>query len=79
MEKLYTAHQVAEYLQYKYKTVIQLIYRKQLKAYKVGWQWRVKESDLKAFVDGDYGAGTPMQAKSKIGFDSAPTHIEDSE
>lgn len=53
MEKLgnvYTVAGVSEILQLSAQTVQKFINEKQLRAYKMGHQWRVLESDLIAFI-----------------------------
>lgn len=52
MEKLYTALQVAEALQLNEQTVLRFIREGKIKAIKVGRSYRIKEADLKAYLDG---------------------------
>ncbi|MGV8122267.1 MAG: helix-turn-helix domain-containing protein [Candidatus Xenobiia bacterium LiM19] len=51
MEKLYTPEEVAEYLHFERKTVMDYLRAKKIKGIKVGREWRVKESALQAFID----------------------------
>ncbi|MEM3485148.1 MAG: helix-turn-helix domain-containing protein [Candidatus Methanomethyliaceae archaeon] len=51
LEKLYTIAEVAEYLKVKERTVKEWIWRKKLKAIKVGKSWRVSESALREFLE----------------------------
>jgi excisionase family DNA binding protein len=50
MEKLYTPEQAAEILQVTPKTVRTWLQTKQLKGFMAGRFWRIKESDLQAFL-----------------------------
>jgi len=49
-DKLLTIKEVAEYLRVSERSVLRYIEAGRLKAIKVGW-WRVKESDLKKFLN----------------------------
>ena len=56
--KILTTHQVAEQLGVSLTTVYSYIYEDKLKAYKMGGyskrrHWRIKESDLELFINGD--------------------------
>lgn len=51
MEKIYSLVQVAEYLQASRITLYNYIKSGKLKAFKVGGNWRVTESDLEAFIN----------------------------
>lgn len=51
METLYTVNEVAEILQLRPNTVRDLIRKDRVKAYKIGRSYRVKESDLKEYID----------------------------
>ncbi len=54
MEKLYTVKEVAEYLKLNRDVVYRYIYAGSLKSIKInGNLVRIKESDLKKFVEGD--------------------------
>ena len=50
MEQLYTVEQAAEILQVTPKTVRHWLQRKQLRGVLAGRFWRIKESDLEAFL-----------------------------
>jgi excisionase family DNA binding protein len=50
VEKLYTPEQTAEILQVTPKTVRHWLQTKQLKGVLAGRFWRIKESDLQAFL-----------------------------
>ena len=55
IEKMYTIKEVMKILGVCEKTVHRYIkpgYKLQLKAYKVGNEWRIKESDLMEFIEG---------------------------
>lgn len=52
-DKLLTIREVAEFLRVSERSVLRYIEAGRLKAIKVGW-WRVKESDLKKFLDENY-------------------------
>lgn len=49
---VYTVEQVAEILQVSVQTVRNLIKRKELKAFRVGSQLRVKKEDLDRYMSG---------------------------
>lgn len=51
MEKIYSLVQVAEYLQASRITLYNYIKSGKLRAFKVGGNWRVTESDLEAFIN----------------------------
>lgn len=51
MEKLYTKKEVAEYLQVSLRSVQYYIERGELKILKIGGNVRIKEADLKQFVE----------------------------
>lgn len=46
-----SAAQVAEELAIHARTVLNLIYRGELKAVRVGGQWRIRERDLNSYLD----------------------------
>lgn len=50
MERYLTANQIADQLQVEPRTVRAWIQRGELKAVRAGRFWRVKESDLEAFL-----------------------------
>lgn len=52
MERLYTPKEVGEYLHRPVKTIMDWLRDKKLKGVKSGKLWLIKESDLKAYVDG---------------------------
>lgn len=47
-----TIHDVAQKLNVDERTVRELIRKNELRAIKIGKEWRVKEEDLDAYVDG---------------------------
>lgn len=49
---VYTVEQVAEILQVSVQTVRNLIRRKELKAFRVGSQFRVKKEELDRYMSG---------------------------
>ena len=50
--ELLTPHEVAEILKISYEKTLHLIKSKDLKAIKIDRQYRIKESDLVAFING---------------------------
>lgn len=50
MSKLYTVKEIAEALQMDIETIRRYIYRKDLVAYKIGKEWRIKEEDFNKFI-----------------------------
>ena len=48
--KLYSVKEVADILDMNPETIKRYIHREELKAYKVGREWRIKVSDLEEFV-----------------------------
>src|SRR5690554_4825179 len=50
MEKLLTTQEVADYLGLTRRTIYTYIESKTLPAVKIGKEWRVKESELQAFI-----------------------------
>ena len=53
LERLMTPEEVAEALQLHHLTVLKFIKNKDLKSIKLGRIYRVKESDLEAFLEGN--------------------------
>jgi excisionase family DNA binding protein len=51
MEKLLTTQEVADYLGLTRRTIYTYIESKTLPAVKIGKEWRVKKSELEAFVN----------------------------
>lgn len=51
VEKLYTVDETAEILQVTANTVRRNIRQKRIRASKIGKSYRIKESDLQAFLD----------------------------
>lgn len=51
MEKIYTTEQVAQILQVSVITIRRYIKAKKLKATRIGKDYRIKESDVKALFD----------------------------
>lgn len=54
---IYTVEQVADILKVSVQTVRRLIREKQLKAFRVGSQFRVKKEDLDAFMETEQEEG----------------------
>lgn len=50
MEKLYNIDETAEVLRLNKQTVLRFIREKKLKAYKVGREYRIKDSDINAYL-----------------------------
>jgi len=50
MEKLLTTQEVADYLGLTRRTIYTFIQEGTLRAVKVGREWRIKESELEAFI-----------------------------
>jgi excisionase family DNA binding protein len=50
--RLLTLHETAELLQLSRRTVMRMVQRKELPAFKVGGQWRVNESSLTKWMQG---------------------------
>ena len=48
--ELYSVKEVADILDMNPETIKRYIHREELRAYKIGREWRIKESDLKEFV-----------------------------
>ena len=48
--KLYSVKEVADILDMNPETIKRYIHKEELKAYKVGREWRIKVSDLEEFV-----------------------------
>jgi excisionase family DNA binding protein len=55
MDKLYTLKEAAELLNVSTKTVTRYIKQGNLKASKLGSQWRIKPSEVERFVDKSEG------------------------
>ena len=55
MEKLLTTQEVADYLGLTRRTIYTFIQEGTLRAVKVGREWRIKESELEAFINGGSG------------------------
>ena len=51
MNKLYTVDEVAETLKLDAETIRRYINSKKIRAYKIGKEWRIKESDLLEFIE----------------------------
>jgi len=49
-EKIYTVEEVAEMLHFRPNTVRNWLATAKLRGIKVGWQWRIRESDLQEFL-----------------------------
>ena len=52
-EQLLSLKEVGRILRYNRDTVMRLIKTGELKGRRVGWGWRVKKSDLEAFIEGN--------------------------
>lgn len=50
-EALMDTSQVAHYLKMHPKTIVSMVERGELKAYKVGRHWRYRKSDIDAFLE----------------------------
>jgi excisionase family DNA binding protein len=50
-EDYYTLQDIADRLKVSYRTVYRWVHAGKLPAYKFGTDWRVKESDLRNFVE----------------------------
>jgi len=51
MEKLLTTQEVADYLGLTRRTIYTFVQEGTLRAVKVGREWRIKESELEAFIN----------------------------
>jgi excisionase family DNA binding protein len=51
MEKLLTTQEVADYLGLTQRTIYTYIQSGSLRAIKIGREWRIKESELEAFIN----------------------------
>ena len=51
MEKLLTTQEIADYLGLTQRTIYTYIQSGSLRAVKVGREWRIKESELEAFIN----------------------------
>lgn len=62
IERLYTPEEAADTLRVKVRTVMEWLRQGKLRGVKLGRLWRIKESDLKAFIGGynhgGQGSGT---------------------
>ncbi len=56
-ETYYTLQEIADRLKVSYRTVYRWVRAEKLTAYKFGQDWRVKDSDLRAFIE-SHKAGT---------------------
>lgn len=54
VDKLLTIGEVAERLRVHYRTALEYVATGQITGYKQGKTWRVKESDLEAYIDSQY-------------------------
>lgn len=48
--EFYTVKEVAKILKIDVETVRRHIYRKKIKAYKIGSDWRIKSTDLEKYI-----------------------------
>lgn len=54
LEKLLTPEEAAEVLRVKTRTVMEWLRQEKLRGFKLGGKlWRIKESDLRAFIEQD--------------------------
>ena len=51
MEKLLTTQEIADYLGLTQRTIYTYIQSGSLRAIKIGREWRIKESELEAFIN----------------------------
>lgn len=51
MEELFRPSEVKKILKVSYPTVLDYIHKGKLKAVRIGHQWRIKNSDLEAFME----------------------------
>jgi len=58
--------EAADFLRVTARTILNEIDRGNLRAGKVGRQWRIKESDLRAYWRARYMAPRPRRAKSSV-------------
>ena len=49
--EMYTVYEVAKTLKLDAETIRRYINREKIRAYKIGKEWRVKESDLLEFIE----------------------------
>ena len=49
--KLYSVSEVQEILGLSQRQIYRLIKGKEIKAFKIGKEWRIKKEDLEAFID----------------------------
>ena len=53
LERFYTPKEVAEALKVKERVILDMLRKGQIRGVKVGKAWRIRESDLRAFVSTD--------------------------
>lgn len=63
MPKLYTTQEIAEMLGVDRRTIYRYLVANKLKAVKFGRQWRVREADLRTFVQ--YGTEGKPEAEAE--------------
>jgi excisionase family DNA binding protein len=56
-DRYWTPEEIAERLKLNVRTVVRWITSKRLKAIRVGKQWRVPDSEIRAFVEQSTGEG----------------------
>lgn len=61
MEQIYTVEEIASMLRVSNATVYRLLESGQLQGFKVGTQWRIKQSSLERFIE-EQGKGEPVCA-----------------
>lgn len=71
-EALMDTSQVAHYLNMHPKTVVSMVERGELKAYKVGRHWRYRKSDIDAFLEQRQNIPKTDKGDKKEGIDGQP-------
>jgi excisionase family DNA binding protein len=68
-EALMDTSQVAHYLNMHPKTIVSMVERGELKAYKVGRHWRYRKSDIDAFLEQRQNIPKADEAEKREGTD----------
>lgn len=71
-DRFYTIDQVAELLGMHHKTIRKFIVDRQLKAGKVGKQWRISGQDLSVFLERSGGEKDSTDTGAALGLDDSP-------
>lgn len=50
-EQVYTTHEVADILKLKWRTIMNLLHTGELKGAQIGRRWRIRESDVREFLE----------------------------